>query len=270
MFKFRYTQMEQERACENPKCGMTKTSTWRKGWFVRDKATGQRRRCTLCNKCGLHYRKGHFCKYCWTLYRSRSEMEREGWTTCELCQTVFHRQCANERTTSLQSQHADQELSENISMGKICVDCIHARYSTSAVVSVENASEESISPTTTATPETSPTLRFAPMQHSSTHFPPPRLPSLSQLPLFPTQTQILPRNEHPSWNGEIPSPEYMEPPWQNTWFQSSSMLVSLNNHHTSKGQANQRGASHKETHRANDKEVNDGENPSPPPPSSSL
>lgn len=69
------------KVCENAKCGTDKTPLWRKGWYS---TSGNRVR--LCNACGLHYRKGHYCKYCNEIYRDMYELEGpEQWMCCERC-----------------------------------------------------------------------------------------------------------------------------------------------------------------------------------------
>jgi hypothetical protein len=69
--------------CENSKCAATSTPLWRKGWVT---SSGLRVR--LCNACGLHYRKGHYCKYCKEIYRDVFELEEvEPWVSCERCKS---------------------------------------------------------------------------------------------------------------------------------------------------------------------------------------
>lgn len=53
------------------------------------------RRANLCNACGLHYRKGHFCKFCNEIYRDSSELVNapEPWVTCPKCERWVHKKC---------------------------------------------------------------------------------------------------------------------------------------------------------------------------------
>lgn len=51
--------------CGNFKCQTTNTPLWRKGWI--DPRTGKA--VMLCNACGLHFKKGHFCLFCNQIYR---------------------------------------------------------------------------------------------------------------------------------------------------------------------------------------------------------
>jgi hypothetical protein len=79
-----------EKVCENSKCSTTQTPLWRKGWM-----STRGRRVSLCNACGLHYRKGHFCKYCNEIYRDVHELEgSEPWICCQRCERWAHKNCA--------------------------------------------------------------------------------------------------------------------------------------------------------------------------------
>lgn len=66
--------------CENPECGTSKTPLWRKGWMK------DGRKVRLCNACGLHYRKGHYCSFCNQIYRANYEIDSKNpLLCCEIC-----------------------------------------------------------------------------------------------------------------------------------------------------------------------------------------
>jgi hypothetical protein len=81
------------KVCENPKCLADKTPLWRKGWKDSN-STGRRVR--LCNACGLHFRKGHYCKFCFEIYKDASELEgaSNAWILCDKCDRWVHQRCA--------------------------------------------------------------------------------------------------------------------------------------------------------------------------------
>eukprot|EP00761_Pharyngomonas_kirbyi_P006016 gb/GECH01006022.1/.p1 GENE.gb/GECH01006022.1/~~gb/GECH01006022.1/.p1 ORF type:complete len:278 (+),score=54.87 gb/GECH01006022.1/:1-834(+) len=75
--------------CANIKCQTTETPLWRKGWQL---PSGKRVR--LCNACGLHYKKNHYCPYCNQVYRESDADEVENpWIGCNTCQRWVHRHC---------------------------------------------------------------------------------------------------------------------------------------------------------------------------------
>ena len=67
---------------------------WRKGWVDRiESSTGQEHRVSLCNACGLLWKRGWFCVHCECVYRkdlleegkkNKEEIkEEEMWIGCE-------------------------------------------------------------------------------------------------------------------------------------------------------------------------------------------
>jgi hypothetical protein len=102
--------------CENPRCATEKTPLWRKGWH--NSETGRKVR--LCNACGLHFRKGHFCRYCNQIYKDNSELDMsEGWLNCQLCERRTHKSCAV----------SNGETIEATDESYFCRDCLPNKHS---------------------------------------------------------------------------------------------------------------------------------------------
>ena len=105
-----------QRICENTMCRTTRTPLWRKGWIAE-----RGRKVRLCNACGLHFRKGHFCRYCNQVYRDtcEAEMIQEGWIMCRRCERWVHKKCAKNNHESLSTAGApsdeEQQQSPSIS-----------------------------------------------------------------------------------------------------------------------------------------------------------
>jgi hypothetical protein len=75
--------------CGNVKCKTAVTPLWRKGWVTPDG-----RSIMLCNACGLHYKKGHFCIYCNQIYReSDADDPVHPWIGCDRCSRWTHAKC---------------------------------------------------------------------------------------------------------------------------------------------------------------------------------
>ena len=49
---------------------------WRKGWVDRVDNKGQEIRVSLCNACGLLWKRGWFCVHCECVYKKRKEDEK--------------------------------------------------------------------------------------------------------------------------------------------------------------------------------------------------
>lgn len=83
--------------CANYKCGTTKTPLWRKGWCVEEASSKNNfkpKTVFLCNKCGLHYRKGHYCKECLEIFKeSDMRNEKQFWLICNNCNQWIHKKC---------------------------------------------------------------------------------------------------------------------------------------------------------------------------------
>ncbi|EFC44516.1 predicted protein [Naegleria gruberi] len=83
--------------CANFKCGTTKTPLWRKGWCIEEaspKNNFKAKTVFLCNKCGLHYRKGHYCKECLEIFKeSDMRNEKQFWLICTNCNQWIHKKC---------------------------------------------------------------------------------------------------------------------------------------------------------------------------------
>lgn len=75
--------------CGNSKCQTSQTPLWRKGWVNSDGKTVM-----LCNACGLHYKKGHYCMYCNQIYReSDADDHSNPWIGCDRCSRWVHQNC---------------------------------------------------------------------------------------------------------------------------------------------------------------------------------
>ena len=86
------------------KTGVKETPMWRKGWVDRiESSTGQEHRVSLCNACGLLWKRGWFCVHCECVYRkdlleegkkNKEEVkEEEMWIGCEYCDNFSHFEC---------------------------------------------------------------------------------------------------------------------------------------------------------------------------------
>ncbi|KAG2389576.1 hypothetical protein C9374_014136 [Naegleria lovaniensis] len=75
--------------CGNVKCKTNQTPLWRKGW-----TTKEGKPVMLCNACGLHYKKGHFCVYCNQIYKeSDADDKEQPWIGCDSCHRWVHQNC---------------------------------------------------------------------------------------------------------------------------------------------------------------------------------
>ena len=83
------------------KTGVKETPMWRKGWVDRiESSTGQEHRVSLCNACGLLWKRGWFCVHCECVYRkdlleegkkNKEEVkEEEMWIGCEYCDCLLY------------------------------------------------------------------------------------------------------------------------------------------------------------------------------------
>lgn len=81
--------------CGNPLCKTTNTPLWRKGW-----TDPSGKSITLCNSCGLLYRKGHFCQGCLQIYRESDQDNPENpWIGCDRCSRWVHKNCDSKIST---------------------------------------------------------------------------------------------------------------------------------------------------------------------------
>lgn len=86
--------------CANRACNATSSPMWRKGWKVSEGEYA-----SLCNACGIKYRKGELCALCF-------EMPTPGcanasfWLVCDGCCAWVHLQCAIERVGEFDALHA--------------------------------------------------------------------------------------------------------------------------------------------------------------------
>lgn len=96
--------------CSNVRCGTSSSPLWRKGWTNQDGTVSM-----LCNACGLHFKKGHFCKFCKQIFKE-SELENplDPMKCCSICQQWFHVRCA----------HRLQSQCENETASFICPECV--------------------------------------------------------------------------------------------------------------------------------------------------
>ncbi len=65
---------------------------------MKDPVTQKHRRVLLCNACGLKFRKGHYCNYCYEMYRDVFEIQHDNennrtWVKCNNCMNWIHTQC---------------------------------------------------------------------------------------------------------------------------------------------------------------------------------
>jgi GATA zinc finger len=73
------------KTCQNTKCNASNTPVWRKGWKLPSGNCA-----TLCNACGLHYIKGHYCKYCFEIYKDSGEPRfSAAWISCKYCELLL-------------------------------------------------------------------------------------------------------------------------------------------------------------------------------------
>ena len=91
----------------------------RKGHFVEGG-----RRANLCNACGLHYRKGHFCKFCNEIYRDVNELvSTEPWILCCACERYMHRKCVQQAGMTLPKSNSHQHISQSHHDQFYCDEC---------------------------------------------------------------------------------------------------------------------------------------------------
>lgn len=75
------------RLCSNLKCQTVETPLWRRGWKKSDGTFAR-----LCNSCGLHFRKGHYCDHCMQLYKEQDNFD-DSWISCSSCGRYGHKSC---------------------------------------------------------------------------------------------------------------------------------------------------------------------------------
>ncbi|KAL0481617.1 histone-lysine N-methyltransferase [Acrasis kona] len=91
---------QQPLCCGNYKCQTTQTPLWRKGWVSSEGKT-----IMLCNACGLHYKKGHFCMFCNQIYReSDADDHSNPWIGCDRCSHWVHKKCEERNGIDCSSQ----------------------------------------------------------------------------------------------------------------------------------------------------------------------
>lgn len=67
----------------------------------------------MCNKCGLHYRKGHYCKECLEIFKeSDMRNEKQFWLICSHCNQWIHKKCMKE-TCQDETNYVCCECKEN-------------------------------------------------------------------------------------------------------------------------------------------------------------
>lgn len=80
-----------QRTCANVKCQTASSPLWRKGWALND---GTKKHAMLCNACGLHYKKGHFCLWCNQIYKEvDADDTNDPWVGCDRCSRWTHKRC---------------------------------------------------------------------------------------------------------------------------------------------------------------------------------
>jgi hypothetical protein len=81
--------MKKNTNCGNIKCQTNITPLWRKGWTNKDGKSVKviKKLKKLCNACGLHYKKGHFCQYCNQVYKESENINNpeNPWIACKTC-----------------------------------------------------------------------------------------------------------------------------------------------------------------------------------------
>ena len=78
----------------------------------------------MCNACGLHYRKGHFCKFCNEIYRDVNELvSTEPWILCCACERYMHRKCVQQAGISLPKSQSHQHISQSVNDQFYCDEC---------------------------------------------------------------------------------------------------------------------------------------------------
>lgn len=162
--------------CNNIRCGTTVSPLWRKGW---DREDGTNAR--LCNACGLHWRKGHFCPYPWcmAIYKEHeTEHFDDDWIRCAGCSRWSHTNCvirgqtANDSEDSVSDSAAEEEgdrlklkRKQLLQRPHYCPDCDGTACATVAFPMKKNAKKTSTASrsnkrhTKSATEKKSPTKR---------------------------------------------------------------------------------------------------------------
>lgn len=75
--------------CGNHQCKTNQTPLWRKGW--KDQSG---KSVMLCNACGLHWKKGHFCQFCKQIYKENDNDDvKNPWVGCDRCFRWVHKDC---------------------------------------------------------------------------------------------------------------------------------------------------------------------------------
>jgi hypothetical protein len=116
--------------CGNSKCQTSQTPLWRKGWVTPDGKTVM-----LCNACGLHYKKGHYCMYCNQIYReSDADDHSNPWIGCDRCSRWVHQKCEEQNGHECKRQKS-----------YLCPDC-------RSMSTTSNASVITTNPTTSSNP----------------------------------------------------------------------------------------------------------------------
>lgn len=77
------------KVCANVLCQTSSTPLWRKGWIGSD---GKAVR--LCNACGIHFKKHHYCPLCFQIYKGTDICDAsDPWIGCLKCSRYVHERC---------------------------------------------------------------------------------------------------------------------------------------------------------------------------------
>lgn len=148
--------------CGNSKCQTSQTPLWRKGWVNSDGKT-----IMLCNACGLHYKKGHFCMYCNQIYReSDADDHSNPWIGCDRCSRWVHQKCEEQNGHECKKQKS-----------YLCPDCRSIGTPTDATQSASTSPATSSNPGKASTPSVIKKRRKTPSgsRETTPSTPPPTL-----------------------------------------------------------------------------------------------
>jgi len=107
--------------CGNSQCRTSQTPLWRRGWTSSDG-----RPVMLCNACGLHFKKGHYCRLCKQIFPYKETLQRSDhgnedtteWQTCQRCSKFVHLPC--------ETKEKDHQV---INGAFFCSDCLDVKGS---------------------------------------------------------------------------------------------------------------------------------------------